>query len=142
MSETENNVLQLPIDVQMTAMMREAERGVSLQGGGGGDTFDPMEARVTALETDMRSIREMLIRIESKLDTKASSTELAELKGKLDAKASTADMGSVLGKIEGRPTTLQVLSMIVLLGGIMAGSQIIKTIYDLWHSPSQIQTTR
>jgi hypothetical protein len=63
-------------------------RGETLYSGGGGDTSDPMEARVKLLEDDMKEV---------KSDLKAIRVDLAEIKGKLST----------------MPTTLQLLGFII-----------------------------
>lgn len=113
----------------------------SLSGGGGDGTSGGMEARVAQLETDMRevkgdtrAIRDALLRIEGKLDTKATAEAVAEIKGKLDAKASAADLGTLSGRVDDRPTTWKVVVIVIALGAIMAGSQIVKAVSDAIHS--------
>lgn len=51
-----------------------------MKGGGGGGTFDPMEARVTRLEDDMKEI---------KSDLKAIRGDLSYLRGKVDSMPTT-----------------------------------------------------
>jgi tetrahydromethanopterin S-methyltransferase subunit B len=60
------------VDISHAKARREA-----LQGGGGGGTLDPMEARVAALETiandtrsSLESINRQLARMDTKLDAK------------------------------------------------------------------------
>ena len=123
---------------------RQSVSGNGLSGGGGDGTSGDMEARVAQLETDMREVKantrtisDTLIRIEGKLDLKATSIEVAELKGKLDSKASAADLGMMSGKLNDKPGTWQVFLIVLALGGILAGSQIIKTVVDIINPPSQ-----
>lgn len=65
--------------------------------GGGGGTYDPMEARVAKLEDDMKEVRS---------DLKAIRIDLAELKG----------------RVASLPTTWQ---MITLVFGILGGAFLI-----------------
>ena len=50
---------------------------------GGGDTFDPMEARVQRLEDDMAELR---------ADVKAMRGDLSYIRGKLDAMPTTTQL--------------------------------------------------
>ena len=118
----------------------------SLSGGGGDGTSGGMtEARVAQLEADMRDVKadtrrisDTLLRIEGKLDTKASAMDTAEIKGKLDAKASAADVSLLSGKIDDRPTTWKVVTIVIGLGILLSGSQFIKTVVDAFHPAPQI----
>ena len=56
----------------------------ALSSGGGGSTFDPMEARVIRLEEDMREIKADLKALRSDIaDIKPVRLEVAELKGRV-----------------------------------------------------------
>ena len=130
--------LRVVSDEELTEFLSRPPNASTLKSGGGGGTFDPMEVRVAQLETDMREVRantrtisDTLLRIEGKIDTKASAVDLAEIKGKLDSKASAVDVGSLPGKLNDKPDTWKVVTIVLALGAIMAGSQIIKTVADV-----------
>ena len=136
--------LRLVSDEELIEFLAKPSGRPALKGGGGNGTFGPMEARVAQLETDMREVKantrmigDTLLRIEGKLDTRASAVDLAEIKGKLDSKASAADVGSLSGKLNDKPDTWKVVTIVIALGAIMAGSQIVKTIADATHQPVQ-----
>jgi hypothetical protein len=131
-------------DEALTEFLAKPPNPSGLKGGGGNGTFSPMEARAAQLETDMREVKantrmigDTLLRIEGKLDTRAAAIDLAEIKGKLDSKASAADVGSLSGKLNDKPDTWKVVTIVLALGAIMAGSQIVKTIADVIHPPVQ-----
>ncbi len=135
--------LRLVSDEALAEFLARSPSTPAAQGGGSGP-FDPLEARVARLEADMREVKantraigDSLIRIEGKLDTKASAADLAEIKGKLDSKASAADVGTLSGKLNDKPDTWKVVTIVLALGAIMAGSQIIRTVADVVHPPAQ-----
>lgn len=77
MTPEHSNVSQELIERLNKASMSTSQRAEALIGGGGGGTFDGMEARVTALEElakdtrgSLESIQRQLARIDSKLDGK------------------------------------------------------------------------
>jgi hypothetical protein len=147
----------------LDAQARQTSVGdAALMSGGGGGTSGGMEARIAKLESDMRevkddtrAIRDTLIRIEGKLDlkagaeavaeikgkldTKASAEAAAEIKGKLDAKASATDLGVLSGKLNDKPDTWKVVVIVLALGAIMGGSQLVKALSDAFR-PSQAAT--
>ena len=103
------------------------ERREPLKAGGGGGTFDAMEARVAILEDGFK-------RIELKLDRLVES--VAEMKGQLSAMPSAETFGDIkrslgrleemqtaiaFGELKGRvdslPTTGQVAAIISIVGG-------------------------
>lgn len=152
--------LRLVSDEELTELLARLLSAPAAKGGGGSGPFDPLEARVARLEADMREVKantrtigDTLLRIEGKLDTKASALDLAdvkgkldtrasaldlaEIKGKLDFKASAADVGSLSGKLNDKPDTWKVVTIVLALGAIMAGSQIIRTVADVLHPPAQ-----
>lgn len=136
--------LRLVSDEELTEFLARSPSPATLKGGGGNGTFGSMEARVAQLETDMREVKantrmigDTLLRIEGKLETRASAIDLAEIKGKLDSKASASDVGSLSGKLNDKPDTWKVVTIVLALGAIMAGSQIVKTIADVVHPPAQ-----
>jgi hypothetical protein len=94
------------------------ERRDPLKTGGGGGTFDPMEARVAILEEGFK-------RIELKLDKLVES--VAEMKGQLSAMPSAETFGEIqhaLGKLEGRvdslPTISKMAGLIAIAVGVLA----------------------
>ncbi len=136
--------LRLVSDERLTEFLSKPPNSPTSKGGGGGRTFDPMEARVAELERDMREVKantrtisDTLLRIEGKIDAKASAVDLAEIKGKLDSKASAVDVGSLSGKLNDKPDTWKVVTIVIALGAIMAGSQIVRTVADVIHPANQ-----
>ena len=70
--------------------------GRSLNGGGSGDNFDPMEHRVARLEADIKEV---------KSDLKEIRVDLAEIKG----------------RISQLPTIWQIISLVIaILGAVFA----------------------
>lgn len=80
----------------------EAKRKM-LKSGDGGDTFDPMEPRVRALE-------EKFGKVESKLDTIV--TDLAYLKGKFESAPTAKDFGELKGRVDSLPTTAKLATLL------------------------------
>lgn len=66
------------------------ERKPAAKGGDGGDTLDPMEARVERLEDDMKEL-------------------------KADIKALRVDVAHVRGRVDAMPTTVQLLMFVVAI---------------------------
>lgn len=94
-----------------TALEKAQERWVErnkhrppLPPGGGGDTFDPMEARVKVLEDAMGEI---------KSDLKALRTDMTSVR---------VDTAEMKGRVASLPTTWQ---LITLVFGILGGAFII-----------------
>lgn len=81
-----------------------------LSSGGGGGTFDGMEARVEALEKKFD-------RIESKLDS--IGTDMAYIKGKLEGMPSAAAFGELKGRVDSLPTTAKVSAIIGVAVGLV-----------------------
>ncbi len=136
--------LRLVSDERLTEFLSKPPNFPTSKGGGGSRTFDPLEARVAELESDMREVKantrtisDTLLRIEGKIDSKASAVDLAEIKGKLDSKASAVDVGSLSGKLNDKPDTRKVVTIVIALGAIMAGSQIVRTVADVIHPANQ-----
>lgn len=80
---------------KITSLDDERSKRISLKDGGGGDTFDPMEARVSALEASVK-------RTDEKLD------KLLDKLGKIEV-----DLARLDGKISTLPTTLQLLGFVI-----------------------------
>lgn len=75
----------------------------ALKGGGGGGTFDAMEARVKALEDDMKKILQ----------------DTAEIKGMLRAAPSAVDFGELKGRVSSLPTLPKIATLISLATGVI-----------------------
>lgn len=82
-----------PLDRSEMALKR-------LPSGGGGGTFDSMEARVKTLEDDMKKILQ----------------DTAEIKGMLRAAPSAVDFGELKGRVNALPTTAKVASIVGIVG--------------------------
>lgn len=74
-----------------------------LKGGGGGGTFDGMEARVKALEDDMKKLLQ----------------DTAEIKGMLRAAPSAVDFGELKGRVNSLPTTAKVATIVGIAAGLV-----------------------
>jgi hypothetical protein len=70
---------------------------------GGDGTFDGMEARVKALEDDMKKILQ----------------DTAEIKGMLRTAPSAVDFGELKGRVNALPTTAKVASIVAIVGVIV-----------------------
>lgn len=81
-----------PDQVSLEYLRKQLERERDLKNGGGGGTFDGMNARVAALEADMKEVRS---------DLKAIRIDTAEIKGKLSNIPSTWQMIGVFGGLIG-----------------------------------------
>ena len=75
--------------------LREQENP-SLKSGGGGGTFDGMEARVEALENDMKKILQDTAEIKGMLRSAPSAIEFGELKGRVNSLPTTAKAATLL----------------------------------------------
>jgi hypothetical protein len=67
-----------------------------LHSGGGGGTFDGMEARVKALEDDMKKILQDTAEIKGMLRSAPSAIEFGELKGRVNSLPTTAKAATLL----------------------------------------------
>lgn len=76
-----------------------------LNSGGGGGTFDAMEARVTALEKKFD-------KIESKLDLIV--TDMAYIKGKIEGLPSATTFGELKGRVDSLPTMSKIATLVGL----------------------------
>lgn len=76
-----------------------------LSSGGGGGTYDGMEARVASLEKKFD-------KIESKLDSIA--TDMAYIKGKIDGLPSAAAFGELKGRVDSLPTLPKIAQLVGL----------------------------
>lgn len=91
----------------------------ALSGGGGGSTFDPMEARVTRLEEDMREIKADLKALRDEM--RRGFNDLGESVHKL-----AVDVAEVKGRVAHLPTVWQInLQMIGLIFTVMGGAFLI-----------------
>lgn len=68
-----------------------------LKSGGGGGTFDGMEARVKSLEDDMKKILQDTAEIKGMLRSAPSAVEFGELKGRVNCLPTMAKAGTMLG---------------------------------------------
>lgn len=75
----------------------------ALNQGGGSGTFDGMEARVKALEDDMKKILQ----------------DTAEIKGMLRAAPSAVDFGELKGRVGSLPTTAKVATIVGIAAGLV-----------------------
>ena len=91
----------------------------ALSGGGGGSTFDPMEARVARLEDDMREIKTDLKALREEL--RSGFKELGEGVQKL-----ALDVAEIKGRVTYLPTVWQInLQMIGLIFTVLGGAFVI-----------------
>jgi hypothetical protein len=81
-----------------------ADEQRSLHSGGGGGTFDGMEARVKALEDDMKKILQ----------------DTAEIKGMLRASPSAVDFGELKGRVNSLPTLGKIATLIGFATAVLA----------------------
>lgn len=98
----------------------------ALSEGGGGSTFDPMEARVARLEEDMREIKADLKALRDEMrsgfkelrdEIRALATEVTEVK---------VNLAKVEGRIANLPTVWQInMQMIGLIFTVMGGAFLI-----------------
>lgn len=72
----------------------------ALKSGGGGGTFDGMEARVKSLEDDMKKLLQ----------------DTAEIKGMLRAAPSAIEFGELKGRVNALPTTAKVAGIVSMVG--------------------------
>lgn len=79
--------------------LNEAGGGGTFDGGDGGGTFDDMEARVRALETGIGEIKLLLARMDERMSTFATKSDVAEIKGILASKADAKDISRVEGAL-------------------------------------------
>ncbi|TLX12109.1 hypothetical protein [Rhizobium sp. MHM7A] len=79
----------------------------ALKSGGGGGTFDDMEARVEALEKKFD-------KIEGKLDGIAN--DMAYIKGKIEGFPSASSFGELKGRVDSLPTTAKVAAIVGMIG--------------------------
>ncbi|MEF0939646.1 hypothetical protein [Rhizobium sp. BR 362] len=68
----------------------------TLQSGGGGGTFDGMEARVKALEDDTKKILQDTAEIKGMLRSAPSAVDFGELKGRVNSLPTTAKAATLL----------------------------------------------
>lgn len=80
------------------------DRGLS--SGGGGGTFDGMEARVKSLEDDMKKILQDTAEIKGMLRAAPSAIEFGEMKGRLNSLPTTAKVATIVGIAAGLMTIL------------------------------------
>ncbi len=82
-------------DPDNSLMQRLAERGKLARGGGGSDDGgDMLDARVAALESDVREVKNLLARIDARLDKfdermRKLEIDVAEVRGRLANMPST-----------------------------------------------------
>jgi hypothetical protein len=103
-------------------MDRLPEHGeaAGLKGGGGGGTFDRMEARISRLEEDSKDIKATLA--EMRKDMVAIRVDLGEVKSKLAGVASSADLAEVKGLINSRPTFRETMWMAIVISGLTSAA--------------------
>lgn len=82
----------------------------TLKPGGGGGTFDGMEARVKALE-------DKFDRIDGKLNVIGS--DLAFLKGKAEDAPTGRDFGELTGRVNSLPTTAKIAGLLAIAVAIL-----------------------
>lgn len=82
---------------RLNKIERHAEESPKeLKGGGGSGTFDGMEARVKALEDDMKKILQDTAEIKGMLRAAPSAVDFGELKGRVNSLPTTAKVGTLL----------------------------------------------
>lgn len=122
---TGNNVIDIGAWMSSKVDEIKAEAEGTLKGGGGGGTFNDMEARVTALEALAKQTNEKL----DKLIDKASRIEVdvARLDGKVTALPKAEDFGHLRGRVDSLPT-------IPKIAGLMAIAVAVITLVNNWET--------
>lgn len=94
----------------------DAER--TLKGGGGGGTYDGMDARVTALEALAKQTNEKL----DKLIERSVKVEvdLARLDGKVSALPSSEAFGHLRGRVDSLPTIPKIAGVFAIVGVLIS----------------------
>lgn len=112
-----NNVTKGPWHTSAGNANTAPEALMALQTGGGGGTFDGMEARVKHLEEDMKEVKTDLKKIQSTLD---------QLVGRVEKFATAEALGQIKGRVDKIPTTPGILGLIALAtlvgGAILSGA--------------------
>lgn len=85
-----------------------AARG--LKSSDGGDTFDPMEPRVAALESAFQ-------KMDSKLDTILA--DVSYMKGRLEGMPTAISLGELKGRVDSLPTTAKIGSLLAIAVAIL-----------------------
>lgn len=82
----------------------------SLKSGGGGGTFDGMEACVKTLEDDMKEIRK---------DLRTLVIDSAEIRGMLKSMPSPSVIGELNGRVDSLPTVPKIAAMLGIAVAVM-----------------------
>ncbi|MFO1162563.1 MAG: hypothetical protein U1E60_27255 [Reyranellaceae bacterium] len=102
---------------------------VGLKAGGGGGTFDGMEARVAALEAHMENVRENVGLIRT--DSKEAAKSIGEIK---------TDIATLRQKVDSLPTKEWGVNALIKLAAVMAALYVIGTAVTLF-VPKFMQVT-
>lgn len=96
-----------------------------LKGSGGGDTLDPMDARVTALEegfkemrTDMKSVLQALS--DMRVDMAKLTGAVNAMSAKVEAAPSGKEFGELKGKVDALPTMQKIGTWFTIIGVLIA----------------------
>jgi len=134
-----------------------------LKTGGGGGTFDDMEARVSALEalakrTDEKldkiigkavGIETDLVRINSRLDLidakfetthikidagmKIVETEISKVESNVASLPNAKDFGHLQGRVDSLPTLPKLAALFVIIGGLISAASYFGSVSKLLH---------
>jgi hypothetical protein len=99
-----------------------------LKGGGGGGTFDDMEARVASLEADMRNVRENVGLIRTDVREAAANINAIKL-----------DLGSLTSNVGNLPTKEWGVNAVIKLAAFIVALSIIATAATIF-VPKLLQT--
>jgi len=86
--------------------------GAPLQTGGGGGTFDGMEARVATLEKQFEKMDGKLDKILGELSS--TRADVSFLKGRIETIPSSRDFGELKGRVDSLPTIAKTAGLLTL----------------------------
>ncbi|PYE89627.1 hypothetical protein [Phyllobacterium leguminum] len=116
----------------ISASVSTQQLAQSLNFGGGGGTFDGMEARVTALEVLAKQTNEKLDKIIDKMSK--VEVDVARLDGKVTSLPSAEAFGHLRGRVDSLPTIPKIAAVFGIIGVLISIASNWDKLYSLIHT--------
>lgn len=113
-----SNAIDLVANLERRLDHLRKENHKLLKGGDGGGTFDPMEARVIALEATTKRIEDKLDKVLDK--TGKIEIDIARLDGKVSALPNAESFGHLRGRVDSLPTIPKIAGLFAIIGVLIS----------------------
>jgi len=101
--------------------------GGDYRGSGGGGGFDDILQRVTRLEVTLENVDKRMA--EAVTDIKVLLQGMPRIDTKLDSKANSSDVAAINAKLDDKPSTWKVVTIVLVIGGLLFGASFMRYVF-------------